>query len=61
MTSGGCGASALVPRAIEFIDAAPAYACVGFEWPLDHGPVTVRGNLGVCRSRPICSTRTAPS
>jgi hypothetical protein len=30
--------------AVEFIDAAPAYACVGFEPPLADGPVTVRGN-----------------
>jgi hypothetical protein len=29
---------------IEIIDAAPAYACVGFEPPLADGPVTVRGN-----------------
>jgi hypothetical protein len=28
--------------AIEFIDRVPAYACVGFERPLDDGPVTVR-------------------
>ncbi|MGH6895506.1 MAG: hypothetical protein ACREJ5_03025 [Geminicoccaceae bacterium] len=29
---------------IEFIDAAPAYACVGFEPPLADGPVTVKGD-----------------
>jgi hypothetical protein len=28
---------------IEFIDAAPAYACVGFEPPLADGPITVKG------------------
>jgi len=29
---------------VEFIAAAPAYACVGFEPPLADGPVTVKGN-----------------
>jgi hypothetical protein len=29
---------------VELVDAAPAYACVGFEPPLADGPVTVRGN-----------------
>jgi hypothetical protein len=32
---------------VEFIGAAPAYACVGFERPLDHGPVTIRRNLAL--------------
>ena len=29
---------------IEFVDAAPAYACQGFEPPLADGPVTAKGN-----------------
>jgi hypothetical protein len=38
-----CAASGLAFPPIEFIDAAPAYACRGFDSPLAAGPVTVKG------------------
>ena len=38
----GCMQLATV-LAIEFVDAAPAYACQGFKPPLADGPVTARG------------------
>jgi hypothetical protein len=43
----GCTQQSADFPSIEFVDAAPAYACQGFEWPLDHGPVTVRRNLAL--------------
>jgi hypothetical protein len=39
-----CSGQETILADIEFIDAAPAYACQRFEPPLADGPVTVRGN-----------------
>lgn len=54
-----CVASAFF-QMIELIDAAPAFACVGFEPPLAHGQVTVSGNRALPLSAELLDSDGIP-